>query len=154
MSVARGVAKSMLLRPIGAMHNGNTGEVVVSSPSLMTGYYRQPEETSRALAGGWLHTGDIGRLLPDGRLRLVGRAKHEINRGGVKVPAEEIDLLLERHPDIAEACAFGLEDPLEGEVVARRSCRSSRYRYRRGRTGHLVRTANSPRGDPCTPVRS
>ncbi|RYH03708.1 MAG: hypothetical protein EON57_09520 [Alphaproteobacteria bacterium] len=44
--------------------------------------------------------------------------KTEINRGGIKVQAEEVDLLLERHPDIAEACAFGLPDPIAGELVA------------------------------------
>jgi acyl-CoA synthetase (AMP-forming)/AMP-acid ligase II len=102
----------------GSMAGTDQGEVVVCSPSLMTGYYRMSEDTNQALAGGWLRTGDIGQLLPDGRLRLLGRTKHEINRGGIKVPAEEIDLLLERHPDVAEACAFALDDPLEGEIVA------------------------------------
>jgi acyl-CoA synthetase (AMP-forming)/AMP-acid ligase II len=93
------------------------GEIAVSSPGLMSGYFRMPQETGRVLRGGWLLTGDIGTLTADGRLRLVGRLKHEINRGGIKVSAEEIDLLLERHPDVAEACAFAIDDPLEGERV-------------------------------------
>lgn len=98
----------------GTVRSDGRGEVVVSNPCLMTGYYGIPSN----LAGGWLRTGDIGRLTTDGRLCLVGRVKHEINRGGIKVPAEEIDLLFERHADVAEACAFALDDPLEGELVA------------------------------------
>jgi acyl-CoA synthetase (AMP-forming)/AMP-acid ligase II len=101
-------------RPAGS----GRGEVAVNSPSLMSGYFRMPQETGRALSGDWLLTGDIGMVASDGRLRLVGRLKHEINRGGIKIPAEEIDLLLERHPDVAEACAFAVDDPLEGELVA------------------------------------
>jgi acyl-CoA synthetase (AMP-forming)/AMP-acid ligase II len=98
--------------------NDGRGEVAVSSPGLMSGYFRMPEEAGKALSGHWLLTGDVGVMTADGCLRLVGRLKHEINRGGIKVPAEEIDLLLERHPDVAEACAFALDDPLEGELVA------------------------------------
>jgi acyl-CoA synthetase (AMP-forming)/AMP-acid ligase II len=98
--------------------SGGRGEVAVNSPGLMSGYFRMPRETGKALSGGWLLTGDVGMITPDGRLRLIGRLKHEINRGGIKVPAEEIDLLLERHPDVDEACAFALDDPLEGELVA------------------------------------
>lgn len=98
--------------------NGSRGEIAVNSPGLMSGYFRMPQETGKVLSGAWLLTGDVGVMTPDGRLRLIGRLKHEINRGGIKVPAEEIDLLLERHPDVAEACAFALDDPLEGELVA------------------------------------
>ena len=102
----------------GKSADGGRGEVAVNSPGLMSGYFRMPEETGKALSGAWLLTGDVGVMTADGRLRLIGRLKHEINRGGIKVPAEEIDLLLERHPEVAEACAFALDDPLEGELVA------------------------------------
>jgi len=107
-----------ILSEDGKPAKGGQGEVAVSSPGLMSGYFRMPQETAKALSGGWLLTGDLGTMTADGRLRLIGRLKHEINRGGIKVPAEEIDLLLERHPDVAEACAFALDDPLEGELVA------------------------------------
>ncbi len=102
----------------GHLHPQGRGEIAVASPSLMQGYLDQPDATSRALVGGWFMTGDIGEIDAAGRLRLVGRLKHEINRAGIKIPAEEIDLLLERHPAIAEACAFAQPDPLFGEVVA------------------------------------
>jgi acyl-CoA synthetase (AMP-forming)/AMP-acid ligase II len=95
-----------------------SGEVVLNSPSIMLGFHGMADKTAEVFHGSWFRTGDIGEIDPDGRLFLVGRIKNEINRGGIKVPAEEIDMLLERHPDIAEACAFGLPDPVSGEAVA------------------------------------
>ncbi|MEP3525464.1 MAG: class I adenylate-forming enzyme family protein [Hyphomicrobiales bacterium] len=95
-----------------------TGEVLISTPSIMTGYLGMEEATQAAFHDSWFRTGDIGRLDAEGCLTLIGRIKHEINRGGVKIPAEEIDLLLERHPAINEACAFSIEDPIAGEAVA------------------------------------
>ena len=84
----------------------------------MLGYWQRPDLDAEAFIDGWFRTGDIGELDAFGRLTLVGRIKTEINRGGIKVQAEEVDLLLERHPDIAEACAFGLPDAIAGELVA------------------------------------
>lgn len=102
----------------GEIREEGSGEVLVASPSVMTEYLGLPEETARAFLGPWLRTGDTGRLDASGALTLIGRIKHEINRGGVKIPAEEIDLLLERHPLVEEACAFPLPDPAAGEMVA------------------------------------
>lgn len=93
------------------------GEIVIRSPALMAGYYRQPALTAVALRDGWYHTGDRGSIDGDGIIRLTGRIRDEINRGGIKVAPEEIDLLLERHDRIAEACAFAVPDPVAGEVV-------------------------------------
>lgn len=95
-----------------------TGEVLLNTPTIMLGFHEMPEKTAEAFHGPWFRTGDIGEIDVEGRLFLVGRIKNEINRGGIKVPAEEIDMLLERHPEIAEACAFGLPDPVSGECVA------------------------------------
>jgi acyl-CoA synthetase (AMP-forming)/AMP-acid ligase II len=95
-----------------------TGEIVVRTPSLMSGYLRRPDLTSAAIIDGWYHTGDIGTVDEHGTLRLTGRIRNEINYGGMKVSPEEIDLLLERHPAVAEACAFGVPDPVAGEIVA------------------------------------
>ena len=94
------------------------GEVLMNSPSIMLGFHDMADKTAEAFQGSWFRTGDIGEIDAEGRLRLVGRIKNEINRGGIKIPAEEIDMLLERHPDVAEACAFGLPDPVSGETVA------------------------------------
>ncbi len=102
----------------GSLVSTGRGEVAVNSPSLMTGYFNRPDLTADALMADWFLTGDIGEIDSSGRLRLVGRSKFEINRGGIKIPAEEVDALLERHPDIVEACAFSLPDALSGETVA------------------------------------
>ena len=102
----------------GEVRQRGSGEVVVNSPSIMLGFHGMADKTSDAFHGSWFRTGDIGEIDAEGRLFLVGRIKNEINRGGIKVPAEEIDMLLERHPDVAEACAFGLLDPVSGEAVA------------------------------------
>lgn len=101
----------------GAIAPSGRGEVLVRSPSIMLGYWQRPDLDAEAFIEGWFRTGDIG-VLDGGRLTLVGRIKTEINRGGIKVLAEEVDMLLERHPDIAEACAFGMPDAVAGETVA------------------------------------
>ena len=107
-----------VLREDGKVSMRGSGEVILNTPSIMLGFHDMPDKTAEAFHGSWFRTGDIGEIDAEGRLFLVGRIKNEINRGGIKVPAEEIDMLLERHPDIAEACAFGLPDPVSGECVA------------------------------------
>ncbi len=108
----------MIRQADGRLTASGRGEVAVNSPSLMAGYFDRPDLTAEALHGDWFLTGDIGEIDASGLLRLVGRSKFEINRGGIKIPAEEVDALLERHPDILEACAFSLPDALSGETVA------------------------------------
>lgn len=93
------------------------GEILIQSPSIMTGYFQRPELTSRVLKNGWFYTGDIGFIRADGRISLSGRQKHEINKGGIKIMPEDIDVLLERHEHVDEACAFSIPDELLGEVV-------------------------------------
>lgn len=102
----------------GQVRDRGRGEVMVLSPSIMSGYLDQPDLSEAAFAGPWFRTGDIGEIDGDGALTLIGRMKFEINRAGIKIQAEEIDMMLERHPDIAEACAFGIPDRASGEAVA------------------------------------
>lgn len=101
----------------GALSDGGRGEVLVSTPGLMTSYWMDDEGTAAAIQDGWFRTGDIGEMDTDGRLRVVGRIKHQINRGGIKISAEEIDALLRSHSKVEDACAFALPDPIAGEVV-------------------------------------
>jgi len=101
----------------GAIAAQGEGELLVQSPGLMTGYFQLDEQTAAVLRGGWFHTGDIGRIEADGHMRLTGRIKNEINKASIKIHPEDIDLLLERHDSVAEACAFGYDDELSGQLV-------------------------------------
>ena len=94
------------------------GELLLKPPSLMKGYYKRDDLTEQAVIDGWYHTGDIGSIDDNGVIRLLGRSKTEINRAGMKVLPEEIDVLLEGHEDVLEACAFGVPDAISGEAVA------------------------------------
>jgi long-chain acyl-CoA synthetase len=101
-------------RPLPA---GEPGEVCVRGPNVMLGYYRLPDETAKALRNGWLHTGDVGRVDEDGFLYIVERKKDLIIRGGFNIYPREVEEVLYAHPQIAEAAAFGVPDPLMGEEV-------------------------------------
>jgi oxalate---CoA ligase len=107
-----------LLDQTGEVRKTGDGEILIRSPSLMSGYLDRPDLTSAALHDGWYRTGDRGSIDQEGRLRLTGRIKDEINRAGFKVQPAEIDTLLEKHPAIAEACIFGVGDALGGEAIA------------------------------------
>jgi oxalate---CoA ligase len=102
----------------GVIHPHGEGEIVVLSPSVMSGYLDQPDLTRGAFVDGWYRTGDIGTVDEGGAIRLTGRLKDEINRGGFKVQPAEIERIVLTHPDIVEACAFGMPDRVSGEVVA------------------------------------
>jgi acyl-CoA synthetase (AMP-forming)/AMP-acid ligase II len=102
----------------GRIHTSGSGEVLIRSPSTMTGYLDDTAATARALQDGWLATGDLGELDTRGGLRIVGRVKHQINNAGIKVSVEEVERLLESNDDVEEACAFSVADPVSGEVAA------------------------------------
>jgi oxalate---CoA ligase len=101
----------------GTIEMNGEGEILVGSPALMSGYLDRPELTAEVMKDGWYHTGDCGRIDKHGRIWLTGRIKDEINRAGVKVQPAEIDRLLETHPAVAEACAFGVPDSIGGESI-------------------------------------
>lgn len=102
----------------GDVRDAGDGELLVHSPSVMSGYLRRPDLTAAAFSDGWYHTGDTAHIDERGLIRLTGRIKDEINRAGLKVQPAEIDALLESHPAVAEACVFGMADAVSGEVVA------------------------------------
>ena len=100
-----------------ALPAGEVGEVCVKGPNVMIGYYRNPEETARTIRGGWLHTGDMGRLDADGFLFIVERKKDLIIRGGFNIYPREVEEALYAFPQVAEAAVIGMPDPLMGEDV-------------------------------------
>jgi long-chain acyl-CoA synthetase len=93
------------------------GEVLVRGETVMAGYLNQPAATAEALAGGWLHTGDLGRLDGRGFLHLSDRKKDLIITGGMNVYAREVEEVLLTHPGVAEVAVIGAPDARWGESV-------------------------------------
>ncbi len=96
---------------------GEWGEICFRGPGVMQGYWNRPEESALALRGGWLHTGDIGRLDADGYLFIVDRVKDMINVAGLKVWPAEVEQVLYRHLDVQEAAVYGAAHRVRGEQV-------------------------------------
>jgi fatty-acyl-CoA synthase len=97
-------------------HDGrSTGEVVVRAPWLTQGYLKDPEASERLWRGGYLHTGDIGHISPDGWLRITDRVKDVIKTGGEWISSLELEDILSRHPAVAEVAVVGVKDEKWGE---------------------------------------
>ena len=97
---------------------GEVGEILVEGPQVMAGYWNQPEASAAALRGGWLHTGDLGYLDPDGYLYVVDRVKDMLISGGLNVYPAEIERLLTGFPGIVEVAVVGVPDAKWGETPA------------------------------------
>ncbi|MGY4290663.1 fatty-acyl-CoA synthase [Bradyrhizobium sp. LM2.7] len=96
------------------------GEVQVKSHLIMRGYFANDEETRKTIdADGWLKTGDLGQIRPDGKLVLAGgRLKDMIIRGGENIYPAEVERILFLHPAVTEVAVFGIKDEHFGEIVA------------------------------------
>ena len=95
---------------------GEIGEITVKGDHVMKGYYKMPDATEKALRGGWLHTGDLGKMDQDGYVYIVDRKKDMINVGGMNVYPREIEEQLYKHPKIREAAVVATKDELRGEI--------------------------------------
>jgi len=95
---------------------GQVGEIVARGGNVMRGYLNRPEETARALRGGWYHTGDLGWLDQDGYCSIVDRKTDLILVGGLNVYPSEVEAVLLAHPAVREAAVVGVPDPIRGEV--------------------------------------
>ncbi|HEY4022419.1 MAG TPA: AMP-binding protein [Pseudonocardiaceae bacterium] len=96
---------------------GEEGEIVVSGPMVVPGYWAAPEESAHAIRDGWLFTGDIGVMTEPGWLFVVDRKKDLINAGGYKVWPREVEDVLYQHPAVREAAVVGVTDSYRGETV-------------------------------------
>lgn len=96
---------------------GEVGEICVQGPVRMTGYWQDPEATTRANRGGWFHTGDLARCDAEGYYWFAGRTKEIIIRGGSNISPQEVEAVLLEHPEVCEAAVIGRPDPVWGEIV-------------------------------------
>ncbi len=97
---------------------GMAGELWVRGPEMFAGYADASQTAAVIARGGWFRTGDLATVDEDGWVRIVGRLKDVIIRGGENISASEVEAALEAHPDIRHAVAVGYPDPLMGERVA------------------------------------
>ncbi len=95
---------------------GGRGEIVLRGPKVFKGYWRDPEATERAFAGGWFHTGDIGVMDEDGYVFIVDRLKDMIVSGGENIAGSEVERVLYEHSAVVEAAVVGRPDERWGEV--------------------------------------
>lgn len=96
---------------------GETGELLLRTPSAMAGYHNMPSETARAIdTDGWLHTGDMAWADANGYITLRGRAKDMFIQGGFNIYPVEVENVLVAHPDVAMAAGIGMPDPVLGEI--------------------------------------
>ena len=96
---------------------GQPGELCVRGPQVMRGYWQRPEATAEVLKDGWLHTGDVAVMEPDGTFKIVDRKKDLVLVSGFNVYPNEIEDALSRHEAVMEAAVIGLPDAKTGEAV-------------------------------------
>ncbi len=96
---------------------GEVGEIICRGEHQMSCYWDMPEETSKTIRDGWLYTGDLGRFDDEGYIYIVGRSKDMIISGGQNIYPAELERMLLKHPNIAEAAVVGVPDKEWGEAV-------------------------------------
>lgn len=95
---------------------GQEGEIAVKSPSLMKGYWKNPEETSRVIQNGWIFTGDIGMIDEEGYIHMLGRTKEMLKVKGMSVFPSEIEAFLGQNPAIQGSGVIGKQDAKKGQM--------------------------------------
>ena len=100
-----------------ARDNKQVGEIIVEGDTVTPGYWNLPKETQEAIRDGWLYTGDLAVIDPEGYVNIVDRKKDMILTGGENVYSTEVENVLYMHPDILEAAVIGVPDPHWGEAV-------------------------------------
>ena len=93
------------------------GELLVRGPNVVQGYWNNPQATAEVFVEGWLHTGDLARIEPDGLLYIVDRKKDMINRGGENIYSIEVENVLAGAPGVGEAAVVAVPDDMMGEKV-------------------------------------
>ena len=108
-----------IMAPDGSLLGADaTGEIVIRGPNVTAGYEANPKANVEAFAHGWFHTGDQGTMDAEGYIRITGRLKEIINRGGEKISPREVDEVLMDHPAVAQVVTFAMPHDKLGEDVA------------------------------------
>ena len=122
---------------------GQPGEIALRTPTMMLGYYKDPEETAKTIKDGWLFTGDIGYADEDGYFYITDRKKELIITGGFNVFPREIDELIYDHPKVKEGITVGVPDAYKGErikvfLVLRQGVRATADEFKKYFKEHLT----------------
>jgi long-chain acyl-CoA synthetase len=96
---------------------GEVGELWIKGPNVVTGYWNKPEETAASFTDGWLHSGDLARVDPEGFVYIVDRSKDLVIRGGENISSVEVEAALFEHPAVTDAAVIGVPHPVLGEEV-------------------------------------
>lgn len=118
VGIAAGAEITILDAAGSQLPRGATGEIAIRGAGVTTGYEANPQANAAAFIDGWFRTGDLGQLDEDGYLRIEGRIKEIVNRGGEKVSPREVDEALLEHAGVAQAAAFATPHPTLGEDLA------------------------------------
>jgi acyl-CoA synthetase (AMP-forming)/AMP-acid ligase II len=102
----------------GTVPHGQTGEIVIRGPNVMTAYENNPKANADAFHGEWFRTGDQGIMDDDGYVSITGRLKEIINRGGEKISPREVDEIIMEHPAVHQCVTFAMPHDMLGEDVA------------------------------------
>jgi len=96
---------------------GEMGEICLRGATVMQGYWNRPDATAETLRGGWLHTGDIGKMDEHGYVYILDRTRDMVISGGLNVYPREVEEVLLTHPAVSEVCVFGVPDDKWGEAL-------------------------------------
>ena len=99
------------------LEDGEIGELTLTGWHVMQGYWKNPVETQRQIIDGWLHMGDLASKEANGYLRIYGRTKDLINRGGYKIYPHELECMLVDHPKVEQICIVATPNPVLGESI-------------------------------------
>jgi len=99
------------------LSEGEIGELTLTGWHLMQGYWKNPEETRRQIIDGWLFMGDLASREKDGYIKIYGRTKDLINRGGYKIYPHELESIIVEHPNIEQVCIVATPNPVLGESI-------------------------------------
>lgn len=117
-SVGKSIVQTKIVGEDGKeMPQGEVGEILYYSNTIMKGYYKDEEKTNEAMSDGWFRSGDLGYIDENGEIRIVDRIKECINTGGEKVFPLEVEEIIQTHPNIDFACIIGVPDDEWGNTV-------------------------------------